>query len=127
MYIPHEALQLKGFTLTLYGRVLFAVIWLITTCNMFYLSLYHLNTSLRSYYLLKKSVQALFVHTYCICSICAAPLNCAPLRYYSKGFILVSGNNVNCTTPSNSTAPYFCKHLLLVLPYLKYSYPSQCK
>ena len=33
---------------------------------------------------------------YHIYSICAAPLNCAALQYYSKGFILVS---LNCTAP----------------------------
>jgi len=64
---------------------------------------------------------------YRIYPICAAPSNCAALRYYSKGFILVSGNNVNFTAPLNGTAPYFCKPLLLVLPYLKYSYPSPCR
>ena len=37
---------------------------------------------------------------YRIYSNIAAPSNCAALQYYSKGFILVSGNNVNCTTPS---------------------------
>ena len=42
-----------------------------------------------------------------IYSICAEPSNCATLRYYSKGFILVSGNNSNYTAPSNSTAPHF--------------------
>ena len=48
--------------------------------------------------------------------------------YYSKGLILVSGTS-NCIAPLNSTYStlLFCKHLLLVLPYLKYSYPSQCK
>ena len=48
------------------------------------------------------------VEEYRIFSICAAPSNCAALhRYYSKGFIFVSitGNNFNCTAPSNSTAP----------------------
>jgi len=47
--------------------------------------------------------------------------------HYLKGFILASRNDFNCTASSNSTAPFFCKHLLLVPPYLKYSYPSQCK
>ena len=46
-------------------------------------------------------------YIYHIYSICAAPSNCAALHYYSKGFILISGNNVNCTTPSNSTTSYF--------------------
>ena len=58
---------------------------------------------------------------YRIYSIYATPLNYATLQYYSKGFIFVSGNNFNCT------APYFCKHLAIVFPYLKYSYQPQSK
>jgi len=59
--------------------------------------------------------------------ICSAPSNCATLWYYSKDFIFVSRNNFNCIASSNSTVPYFCKYLSLVLSYLKYSYPSQSK
>ena len=44
--------------------------------------------------------------TYCIYS------NCAALWYYLKGFIFVSGNNFNCATPSNSTAPYLLYALI---------------
>ena len=74
-------------------------------------------------FVLKVSNYLMCTNTYRIYSICAAPSNCVALRYYLKGFVFVSGNKVNCTTPSNCTAPYF----LLVLPHLKYSYPSQCK
>ena len=48
----------------------------------------------------------LYKKEYHIYLICAAPSNCAALQYYLKSFNFVSGNNFNCTAPSNSIVPY---------------------
>ena len=51
-------------------------------------------------------------------------LHCGTIRKVLSLFL-----EIMLIAPHPQIVPHdiFCKHLLLVLPYLKYSYPSQCK
>ena len=64
---------------------------------------------------------------YLICaasSICATLSNCATLRYYLPMFLEII---LIVTHPRIVLHHNFCKHLLLVFPYLWYPFPSQWK
>ena len=64
-------------------------------------TIYNKHLSIKYYTLIEQSfsLNLKLILRYCTYSICAT------LQYYSKGFIVVSENNFNCTAPSNSTAP----------------------
>ena len=82
--IPHAALQLKGFTLTLYGRILF-VVNLHATC---FTRAYIPGTQAQLLfieYALYIDIQVSFVHNYVICLISLLHrFLCTHIRIYIK-------------------------------------------
>ena len=55
------------------------------------------------------NIELLEYHLYWVC---AATSNCAALQYNLKCFIFVSGNNFNCTAPSNSIILYVLQTII---------------